>query len=47
MPTKQLDDEIFWNEEWWESEHVLDATRYTCIIMDTKDQKYDLSKIAS
>ena len=29
MPTKKLDDEIFWNEELWEGEHVLDDTHHT------------------
>ena len=35
----------FRNEEWWEIEHVLDATRGTCRILDAKYLKYDISKI--
>ena len=33
------DDKIFRNEEWWESEHILDSTRRTHRILDTKRSK--------
>ena len=40
-------DKIFWNEELWENEHVLYAMRCTRRILDTNDQKSDLSRIMS
>ena len=41
------DDARFRDEELWESEHVLDATRRMRRILDTKYQKANLSKIVS
>ena len=46
-PTKQFEEKRFRNEEWWESKHLLDATWRTRMILDSKDKKYNLSKIAS
>ena len=43
--SKLLDDARFRDEELLEIEHVLDATRHTCRIYDTKYQKSDLRKI--
>ena len=47
MPIEQLENKIFRNEELWESKHALDATQLTRIILDSKYQKFDLSRIAS
>ena len=46
-PSGQLDEASFRDEELWKSEHVIDDTRSTRRILNTKYQNYDLSKIVS
>ena len=45
-PTGQIDEESFWNEELWKSEHVLYATQRTRGKIGTNYQKTYISKIA-
>ena len=44
IPSKLINDARFRDEELWESEHALDATKRMHRILDTKYQNPDLSK---
>ena len=47
IPSNQLDGSRFRNEESWEIEQVLDATRHTRGIMDAKYQESNFSIMVS
>ena len=46
-PSDLRDDAMFRNEEWWESEHILDSRRHKLRILDAQYQKVNLCKIVS
>ena len=46
-PSKLCDDTNLRNEEFWESEHVIDSTQRTCSILDANYQRVYLSIIVS